>query len=243
LGRNFISGRQLDNGHGALVEASHHGSIFFEGFPDNPLAVTNKGEFDATGCGSAIRLEGPYVSVTNDGGSFFAKDGGEIVFDSVAGVTNENGGEIEAMNGGTVIFKDVAGDINGGFFNTGTVAAVGCGSTVDFFHTDITGGTWDKDTNQWVGSGALNADGGTIFVSCDSKLLGNINVNISDDGLAHFADVINQNAAVTVTFNGVGTLQLDRALSKEHSAPAVVIAGFGNGDVIDLTNLHFHDKW
>ena len=134
-------------------------------------------------------------------------------------MTNENGGEIEALNGGTVIFKDVAGDINGGFFNTGTVAAVGCGSTVDFFHTDITGGTWDKDTNQWVGSGALNADGGTIFVSCDSKLLGNINVNISDDGLAHFADVINQNAAVTVTFNGVGTLQLDRALSTEHSAP------------------------
>ena len=52
-----FQGGSFDNGHGALVEASHHGSIFFEGFPDNPLAVTNKGEFDATGCGSAIRLE------------------------------------------------------------------------------------------------------------------------------------------------------------------------------------------
>ncbi len=232
-------GGSFDNGVGALVEASHHGSIFFEGFPDNPLGVTNKGEFDATGCGSAIRLEGPNVSVTNDGGSFFAKDGGEIVFDSVAGVTNENGGEIAAKDGGTVIFKDVAGDVKGGLFNTGTVAAVGCGSTVDFFHTDIAGGTWDQGTKQWVGIGALDADGGTIFVSCDSQLLGNISVEISHGGLAHFADEINQNAAVTVTFDGVGTLQLDRALSTEHSAAPVMINGFGNGDVIDLTNLHF----
>jgi hypothetical protein len=234
----FIGG-SFENGVGALVEASHHGSVFFEGFPGNPLAVTNKGEFDATGCGSAIRLTGPHVSVTNDGGTFVAKYGGVIVFDSVAGVTNEHGGEIEALNGGTVIFKDVAGDLSGGFFNTGTVAATGCGSTVDFFHTDIAGGTWDAGKNAWVGSGALNADGGTIFVSCDSQLLGNINVNISNDGLAHFANTINQNAAVTVTFNGVGTLQLDHALSTQDSAAPVVINGFGNGDVIDLTNLHF----
>ena len=102
--------------------------------------------------------------------------------------------------------------------NQKPVAAVGCGSTVDFYHTDIAGGTWDKDTNQWVGSGALNADGGTIFVSCNSKLLGNINVNISDDELAHFADVINQNAAVTVTFTSYID-QCRRAGSNPTAAP------------------------
>ncbi len=136
-----FQGGSFTNGLGALVKADDHGSIFFGSFSENSLGVTNSGKFEATGCDSVIKLEGKDVSVTNDGGTFVAKDHGEIVFDAVSGVTNEHGGKIEARDHGTILFEGTHHDplnvINVG----GVIAAVGCGSAVEFVDTTINGGT------------------------------------------------------------------------------------------------------
>ena len=136
-----FQGGSFTNGLGALVKADDHGSIFFGSFPESSLGVTNHGRFEATGRDSVIKLEGKDVSVTNDGGTFVAKDHGEIVFDAVSGVTNEHGGKIEARDHGTILFEGTHHDhlnvINVG----GVIAAVGCGSAVELVDTTITGGT------------------------------------------------------------------------------------------------------
>ncbi len=137
-----FQGGSFTNGQGALVEADHHGSIFFEGFPDNPLGVTNNGKLEASGCGSVIRLQGQDVSVTNDGGTFVAKNYGEIVFDALSGVMNEDGGKIEARDHGIVSFIDLGVGPSGSVLNDGgVIGAFGCGSKVELDNTTIVGGT------------------------------------------------------------------------------------------------------
>ena len=216
------------------VSAKDYGFIKFAGIDGNPADVTNMagGNFEAEHYGQIEFRDcsdrgGGHV---DNNGTIEAKDQGVVTFDDIP-VTNEIGGTIDAKDGGMVIFKDVAGDTNGGFLNDGTVAAIGCGSTVDFYHTDINGGT-------------LRAAGGSIFVSCDSTVNGSteagpVNVFISDYGIAHFANALGTNGPVNVTFgdgdcHGTGTLQLDQA-----PGCGLTIADFGVGDTIDLTNLRY----
>ena len=204
--RNLID---VTNDFGGRIEAKDYGTVEFIGLRDSE---------DHQG-----------GSVTNDG-RMEAKDHGLIKFDDIA-VTNNEDGLIEAKDGGTIVFRDVAGDANGGFFNNGTVAALGCGSTVDFYQTDINGGT-------------LRAAGGTIFVSCDSTVNGSteagpVNIFISDYGVAHFANALGTNGPVNVTFgdgdcHDTGELQLDQA-----PGCGLKVADFGVGDTIDLTNLRY----
>jgi hypothetical protein len=64
-------------------------------------------------------------------------------------------------------------------------------------------------------------------------------VIITGGGLAHFADVYNQD----VTFAGPGTLQLDQSVIYDGDALTSsytgTISGFGKGDTIDLTALNY----
>ena len=87
--------------------------------------------------------------------------------------------------------------------------------------------------NATVHGGALNVDGGALFVDASSTLAGSVNVGIGGGGFADFADIINANgAAVSVAFTGMGTLELD-----QQPAAPITVTGFGLGDVFDLTNI------
>ena len=87
--------------------------------------------------------------------------------------------------------------------------------------------------NATVHGGALNVDGGALFVDASSTLTGSVNVGIGGGGFADFADVIKANgAAVSVAFTGMGTLELD-----QQPAAPITVTGFGLGDVFDLTNI------
>jgi hypothetical protein len=206
-----------------MIDAKDCGVITFESISGNPISITNTAgaiieaqdrahiEFVGTSGGG---------QVDNKGGTIEAAHHSTVTFNDIA-VTNETGGLIEAADGGTVVFKDVAGDANGGLFNAGIIAAVGCGSEVDFRHTDITGGT-------------LKADAGTIFVSSDSNLFG-VNIQISDGGLANLQDTVS-NLSVTVAFSGAGTLELGHSLG---GAFAGTVTGFGAGDAIVLDDVSF----
>ncbi len=206
------------------IGAKDHGVITFESIGGNPIDVTNlagatieakdRGQIEFVGANSGGQVD-------NQGGTIKATHHGIITFDDIA-VTNETHGLIEAKDGGTVVFNDVAGDANGGFFNYGTVAAIGCGSEVDFYHTDINGGT-------------LKADGGKIFVSSDSSFFGSVNVLISGGGLADLADTVSD-TAVTVTFSAAGALELAHSLG---GAFGGTIENFGAGDAIILDDLAF----
>ena len=206
------------------IGAKDHGVITFESIGGNPIDVTNlagatieakdRGQIEFVGANSGGQVD-------NQGGTIKATHHGIITFDDIA-VTNETHGLIEAKDGGTVVFKDVAGDANGGFFNYGTVAAIGCGSEVDFYHTDINGGT-------------LKADGGKIFVSSDSSFFGSVNVLISGGGLADLADTVSD-TAVTVTFSAAGALELAHSLGGVFGG---TIENFGAGDAIILDDLAF----
>jgi hypothetical protein len=232
-----FAGGGVDNQSGAKIEAKDHGFIKFESTDSNPISVTNDsgGKITAKDYGRIEFVgfgEGGDGQVVN-GGTIKAERHGTVTFDDIA-VTNQSGGIIEAKDHGTVIFKDVAGDTNGGLFNDGTIASIGWGSTVDFYHTDINGGT-------------LDADGGKIFVSSDSQLFGPISVLISDYGIVDFANVVTPADQVSVTFSGTGgTLEID---PNSNHYPIATVSGFGVGDTIDLTDLqfsahetlHFHD--
>ena len=207
-----------------IIDARDHGVITFESISGNPIDVINLtgATIEAKDCAQIEFVgAGSGGQVDNQGGTIKATHHGTITFDDIA-VTNETGGLIEAKDGGTVVFKDVAGDANGGFFNYGTVAAIGCGSEVDFYHTDINGGT-------------LKADGGTIFVSSDSSLFGSVNILISGGGLTNLADTVSD-TAVTVTFSGAGTLELAHSLG---GAFGGTVTGFRPGDAIILDDLAF----
>jgi len=228
--RGFIefAGGGVENQSGALIEARDHGVIVFKSTEDNLIDVTNDagGKITAKDYGSIAFVglrdsedhEGG--SVTNDG-RMDAERHGTMTFDDIA-VTND--GTMWARDYGTIIFEDVAGDTNGGLFNYGTIGARGWGSTVDFFHSDIYGGT-------------LNADGGFIFVSSDSHLYGTIDIDISHSGIVDLAGGIDPcDATVNVYFCGAGTFALDPEFNP---TPVATIFGFGVGDTIDLTNFQF----
>jgi hypothetical protein len=237
--------------NGGLIEAKDHSFIEFksigDGFDGNPIDVTNSitdgngttgGTIKATDYGTIKFLgdEGA-GTVNNDFGVMEATHHGTLVFDDIA-LNNSNGGLVEATHEGAVIIKGDGGpDVTDG---GGTIAAIGWGSKVDI----LDGATIAGDINNADGSftpatATLKADGGTIFVSCDSHLQDAINVDISGHGLADFANVINANATVTVDFSGPGTFELDQAPSTDESASPVTITDFGKGDTIDLTNLEF----
>jgi hypothetical protein len=207
-----------------MIDAKDHGVITFESISGNPIDVSNAagGTIEAEDRAHIEFVGGSSGGqVDNKSGTIEATHHGVITFSDIA-VTNEAGGLIEADNGGTVVFKNVAGDANGGLFNFGIIAAVGCGSEVDFHHTDINGGT-------------LKADGGTIFVSSDSSFAGVVNILISGGGLANLANTVSD-TGVAVTFSGVGTLELAHSLG---GAFAGTVAGFGAGDAIVLDDLAF----
>jgi len=257
------AGRIVARGHGAEIDftsetvdnygvlaATHHGKMAFEGgtvnnyavivakdwgtiafgdLPGNPLAVTNNsGAAIVAKDHGIISFDG--VNVINDQHAVIEADGGIIRFVETPGAGEPGGitnnGLIAATDCGIVVFADIGADDNGGLFNNGTIAAFGRGSTVDFYDSVINGGT-------------LKADGGTIFVSCDSEIVGPINVVITDGGLADFADQLGALGPVDITFGaggapGAGTLELQRAPASD-----VKIADFGSGDTIDLANLRF----
>jgi hypothetical protein len=205
----------------AKIEAKHYGSITFEG----PVFVKNNsdGTIEATKYGG-ITLDGgdgshAGASGENDGGTIIAEDHGTITFENI-GFTNQDGGTIEAKDAGTVIIKSAPG-APAIFNDEGTIEAVGLGSTIQIID------------NATVHGGALNVDGGALFVDASSTLAGSVNVGIGGGGFADFADVINANgAAVSVAFTGMGTLELD-----QQPAAPITVTGFGLGDVFDLTNI------
>jgi hypothetical protein len=205
----------------AKIEAKHYGSITFEG----SVFVKNNsdGTIEATKYGG-ITLDGGNgshagASGENDGGTIIAKDHGTITFENI-GFTNQDGGTIEAKDAGTIIIKS-APDAPAIFKDEGTIEAVGLGSTIQIID------------NATVHGGALNVDGGALFVDASSTLAGSVNVGIGGGGFADFADIINANgAAVSVAFTGMGTLELD-----QQPAAPITVTGFGLGDVFDLTNI------
>jgi hypothetical protein len=195
----------------AKIEAKHYGSITFEG----SVFVKNNsdGTIEATKYGG-ITLDGgdgshAGASGENDGGTIIAKDHGTITFENI-GFTNQDGGTIEAKDAGTVIIKSAPG-APAIFNDEGTIEAVGLGSTIQIID------------NATVHGGALNVDGGALFVDASSTLAGSVNVGIGGGGFADFADVINANgAAVSVAFTGMGTLELD-----QQPAAPITVTGFG----------------
>jgi large repetitive protein len=108
----------------------------------------------------------------------------------------------------------------------GTFVQVGAGANLD-----LLGAIHNNAT--------LEADGGTIFANSNTTIDGTGNVIITGGGLAHFADVFNQD----VTFAGPGTLQLDQSVIYDGDALTSsytgTISGFGKGDTIDLTALNY----
>ena len=79
-------------------------------------------------------------------------------------------------------------------------------------------------------------EGGALFVDGTSTLTGSVNVTIGHGGFADFGSVVNANGAdVSVSFKGMGTLELD-----QQPAAPITVTGFGIGDVFDLTNIEFN---
>jgi hypothetical protein len=154
----------------AKIEAKHYGSITFEG----PVFVKNNsdGTIEATKYGG-ITLDGgdgshAGASGENDGGTIIAEDHGTITFENI-GFTNQDGGTIEAKDAGTVIIKSAPG-APAIFNDEGTIEAVGLGSTIQIID------------NATVHGGALNVDGGALFVDASSTLAGSVNVGIGGGG-------------------------------------------------------------
>jgi hypothetical protein len=213
----FAGGSVINLG---MIDAENHGVITFESVGSNLIVVTNlaNATIEAED-GAQVKFVGDNGGlVDNQGGTIEAVHHGIVSFDDIS-VANQAGGWIEAIDGGTVVFKDVANAINGGT-SPGTIAAVGCGSEVDFYHSNIFGGT-------------LEADAGTIFVSSDSNLFDLVNIQISNGGLANLADTVSD-TGVTVTFSGAGTLELAHSRSF-----AGTVTGFGAGDAIVLDDVKF----
>ena len=97
LGRNFISAAAaLTTATAPWSKPAITAASSSKGSPTTRLPSPTRASSTRPVAAARSGWKGHTLSVTDDGGSMFAKDGGEIVFDSVAGVTNENGGEIEA---------------------------------------------------------------------------------------------------------------------------------------------------
>ena len=115
-GRIEIQGGSVSNLSGAVIKASDHGGVFFEGTHTNSLEVTNfaGGKIVAVDCGLVAFDD---VTVVNDAhATIEAKNHGIVSFfetkHSNAGITNL--GTIEAVDHGIVAFVDVGGDHNNG---------------------------------------------------------------------------------------------------------------------------------
>ncbi|MGC2123078.1 MAG: FecR domain-containing protein, partial [Xanthobacteraceae bacterium] len=96
----------VTNKAGALILAADYGTITLSlSDATTPIGIpglTNYGAIDAESGGSIAVA----TAVTNDGGTFEAKDFGGITFDTPSGVVNEDGGRIEARDHGTVTFDN-----------------------------------------------------------------------------------------------------------------------------------------
>jgi hypothetical protein len=173
-----VDGGTFTNQSGALVEATHHGTVEIK----NAFVLNDAGTFEATDCG-IICVGGCGGSVTNDDGQFVAENFGTIVFDRLSGVVNEDGGKIEAKDHGRVVLADVsvtnydqsegrhdrAGD--------GVIEAIGCGASVDLADATINGGkieTRDGGIIETVyGCNTflnVTLDGAVVRVDCDTSL-------------------------------------------------------------------------
>ena len=130
------------------------------------------------------------------------------------------------INNGTVIVDNCVTLTLSDVALNGTFVQVGAGANLD-----LLGAIHNNAT--------LEADGGTIFANSNTTIDGTGNVIITGGGLAHFADVFNQD----VTFAGPGTLQLDQSVIYDGDALTSsytgTISGFGKGDTIDLTALNY----
>ena len=130
------------------------------------------------------------------------------------------------INNGTVIVDNCVTLTLSDVALNGTFVQVGAGANLD-----LLGAIHNNAT--------LEADGGTIFANTNTTIDGTGNVVITGGGLAHFADVFNQD----VTFAGPGTLQLDQSVIYDGDALTSsytgTISGFGKGDTIDLTALNY----
>ena len=130
------------------------------------------------------------------------------------------------INNGTVIVDNCVTLTLSDVALNGTFVQVGAGANLD-----LLGAIHNNAT--------LEADGGTIFANSNTTIDGTGNVVITGGGLAHFADVFNQD----VTFAGPGTLQLDQSVIYDGDALTSsytgTISGFGKGDTIDLTALNY----
>jgi T5SS/PEP-CTERM-associated repeat protein len=182
-------------------------------------------DINATAGGSAsVTVTGP-DSVWNSTGSQFV-------------VGDNGGGNLTISDGGTVDAATSTIDIGNTPGGNGTVAVGGSGATL------IGAELW---MNQ---SGTLMVDSAGTVVVGDASLNASAAVDV-DGGILQVSGILNGNGTVTIEANG--TLSADSAFSggaidfagngllQVGDAPNfdAVVAGFGYGDTIDLTSLHF----
>jgi hypothetical protein len=180
----YLTGNTTLSGAGTVVMTSSNNqwSASFNGVSDSVL--TNESNITGWGTiGSGTLL----VANASNGVINSNVSGGNIVLNPLTSVTSTNAGLMEATNGGTLTMS------NGTWTNTGTIEAVGTGSSVVLNNNvSITGGT-------------LESTGGGTVISAT-----NDNVFLTGLTLAGTYDIQNNSATQingTITNNGVINLQ------------------------------------
>ena len=230
----FEHGR-VANEFGAVIVASEHGRIDFDGSTvDNgnigtdagaDLAVepNSGGMIEAIGCGSIIRFCDD-ARVFN-AGTILGKDGGLISFDD-ATVHNLNSGKIDATRHGTIELKN---SIVG---NSGTIEAVGLCSAIIFSYGLL------------GNAGAVLAkDGGSVDVFA-SKVINDgslAEIRAEACGTLVFCDdgVVNQHGAMIVAADfGTVKFDADKVTNDHCSTIAATKGGLVDIAYSDVTNTH-----
>src|SRR5262249_12431032 len=143
----------------------------------------------AKGCGSLIKFEGPNVEVFDDGGTFLAKDGGEIIFKDIFDLANYDGGKIKAKDGGTVAIYSSSVDNKDGL-----IAAIGFAAWIVLVDATVAGGAVeahrfgvvDLDHATINGSTIDTSCGGLVQTVCGNSTLQNLTIACGSDVLVNY---------------------------------------------------------
>ena len=236
---NYASGHLL-SGAGALmlanlqnfgdVKAAGAGTIAITG------GVSNEdGQIQAT-TGGTIAIAG---EVSNDAGGMIRAVGSKSMIEIAAGV--ENDGTIEASTGGTI---DALVAVN-----SGRLWATGMDSILNVSFTGTGDGNrgWiiaDEDGKVTVESSLTNASGGKLKaddggeIEVHGAVKGGIAWLSGDDLTLDLQGSTTEDTTAQVSFldDGIAHLMLDHS-----SRFAGTVAGLGEGDTIDVTDIAFVD--